>query len=124
MAELGELRESYREILDRGTRLVAVSVEPPETSERLRKRLDFDVAFVSDVDGTLFDVLNIRDAGGAPPPAVTGAATGTSRDIFLPTTFLLDPDGVVRWVYRPETYRVRASVAEVLAAIDAVRAAS
>jgi alkyl hydroperoxide reductase subunit AhpC len=79
---------------------------------------------VSDPNGTLFDLLNLRDAGGAPPPAMSGAAPGASRDIFLPATFLVDPEGVIRWVYRPATYRVRASVAEVLAAIDAARGAS
>jgi peroxiredoxin len=100
-----------------------VSVEPPAVSEALRRRLDFDVTFVSDTEGVFFDVLHIRDRGGAPPPAVTGAPPGASRDIFLPTTFLIDPEGVIRWVYRPDTYRVRASVPEVLAAIDAAQAA-
>jgi len=101
-----------------------VSVEPPATSEALRQRLGFEIEFVSDEQGVLFDLLNVRDAGGAPPPAVTGAAPGTSRDIFLPTTFLVDPAGVVRWVYRPSSYRVRASVTEVLTAIDAARGRS
>ena len=104
--------------------MVAVSVEPPATSEALRRRLDFDMEFVSDEAGTLFDLLNVRDAGGAPPAAITGAAPDASPDIFLPTTFLVDPSGVVRWVYRPATYRVRASVAEVLSAIDAVQGRS
>jgi peroxiredoxin len=124
VAELGELRRSYQAILDRGVRLVAVSVDAPETSEALRQRLDFDIDFVSDTRGTLFDVLNVRDRGGAPPQVITGAPPGASRDIFLPTTFLVDGEGVIRWVHRPRSYRVRASVADVLAAIDAAQGAS
>ena len=39
------------------------------------------------------------------------------------TTSLLDDEGVTRWIYRPDTYRVRASVEEILTVIDAQRAA-
>ena len=45
---------------------------------------------------------------------------GGSRDLFLSTTFLLDEEAVIRWVYRPDTYRVRAPAREVLQAIDAL----
>ena len=124
MAELGELRKNYQAILERGVEVVAVSVDPPETSQRLRERLDFDIRFLSDPDGILMDALNIRDRGGAPPPAMTGQPEDASRDIFLPTTFLVGPEGVIRWVYRPDTYRVRATIPEVLAAIDAAQADS
>ena len=41
-----------------------------------------------------------------------------SRDVFLATTFLLDAQDRVRWVYRPETYRVRAPAEGVLREID------
>jgi peroxiredoxin len=122
VTELGELRKSYGEIAERGVEVVAVSVDPPEVSERLRRRLGLEIRFLSDPDGTLMDPLHIRHRGGRPgflPPA-EGAARA---DIFLPTTFLLDGDGVIRWIYRPDTYRVRASPREVLAAIDAARTA-
>jgi peroxiredoxin len=126
VTELGELREHYGEILERGVEVVAVSVDPPETSERLRRRLALEIRFVSDPEGTLMDPLGIRHRGGRPP---FGAPAGASRDIFLPTTFLVDVDagaggagaGVVRWVYRPHSYRVRATPQEVLAALDAAR---
>ena len=39
------------------------------------------------------------------------------------TTFLLDEGGVIRWIYRPDTYRMRASVDEILSIIDGQRAA-
>jgi len=56
-----------------------------------------------------------------PPSFITHRpADGGSRDLFLSTTFLLDEEGVIRWVYRPDTYRVRAPAREVLRAIDAL----
>jgi peroxiredoxin len=92
--------------------VAALSVDPPAVSEKLRTRLGLEIPFVCDPEGTLFDVLDIREAGGQIPRQTT--------DIFKPTTFLLDPDGVVRWVVRPESYRVRAGIDEVVAAIDRV----
>ena len=62
--------------------------------------------------------LNIRHDGGMPPALIAGevAKVNPSKDIFLATTFL-------RWVYRPDTYRMRASVDEIVAAFDALPAA-
>ena len=122
MTELGELRKSYGAIAERGVELVAVSVDPPEVSERLRRRLGLEIRFLSDPDGSLMDPLQIRHRGGR-PGFLAPAAGAAGADIFLPTSFLLDGDGVIRWIHRPDTYRVRASSREVLAAIDAARSA-
>jgi hypothetical protein len=70
------------------------------------------------------DPLHIRHDGGMPPALIVGevAKVNPSKDLFLTTNFLLDEDGVIRWIYRPDTYRVRASIDELIAAIDAHRA--
>ena len=120
MTELGELRKRYREIMDRGVEVVALSVDPPAITEKLRKKLDLPIRFVCDVDGTLMDPLHIRHDGGMPPAMVAGevAKINPSKDLFLATNFLLDEQGVIRWIYRPDTYRMRASIDELIAAID------
>jgi len=120
MTELGELRKRYREIMDRGVEIVAVSVDPPAITEKLRKKLDLPIRFLCDVDGTLMDPLHIRHDGGMPPAMVAGevAKINPSKDLFLATNFLLDEQGVIRWIYRPDTYRMRASIDELIAAID------
>jgi len=124
VTELGELRKHYQAILDRGVEVVAVSVDPPDVAQRLREKLDLPIRFLSDERGTLMDALGIRDIDGLPalgPPGWGAALRGrASRDIFLPTTFLLDGVGVIRWIYRPDTYRVRAPARAVLAAVDAL----
>jgi peroxiredoxin len=99
-----------------------VSVEPPEVSEALRQRLGVGIRFVSDQRGVLMDALDIRHRDGLPPPFVTQRpADGDSRDIFMTTSFLVDEAGRIRWIYRPDTYRVRAPARDVLRAIDALR---
>ena len=121
MTELGELRKHYRDILDRRVEVVAVSVDPPDVSEKLRRKLDLPIRFLSDERGTLMDALHVRHRDGTPPSFITHRpADGGGRDLFLSTTFLLDEEGVIRWVYRPDTYRVRAPAREVLRAIDAL----
>jgi peroxiredoxin len=115
----------------RGVVVVAVSVDPPDTSERLRRRLQLDIRFLSDTAGALLDRLGIRDYQGRPPAALMPPGHRQrvdDRDIFLPTTFLVSvPEtendaAVILWVYRPTSYRVRATPDDVIAAIDAAAA--
>jgi len=122
VTELGELRRHYQEILERGVEVAAVSVDPPEVSEKLRQKLGVGIRFLSDERGMLMDALDVRDRDGLPPDFITGGLGKgrESRDIFLATTFLVDEGGVIRWLYRPDTYRVRAPASEVLQAIDAL----
>jgi peroxiredoxin len=119
VTELGQLRAHWQEFLDRGVEVVAVSVDPPDVSERLRQRLGLDIRFLADERGTLMDALHVRDRNAAPPAFMAGRPLA-SRDVFLPTTFLVDRDGVIRWIYRPDTYRVRAPAEALLRAVDDV----
>jgi hypothetical protein len=75
-----------------------------------------------DVDCTLMEPLGIRDDAGMPPALIAGevAKINPSKDLFLATNYLVDGSGVIRWIYRPDTYRMRASIDELVAAIDAL----
>lgn len=99
-----------------------MSVDPPEVAEPMRRKLGLPIRILCDVDGKLMDPLNIRHDGGRPPDVVAGqvAKINPSRDLFLATNFLVGADGVIQWIYRPDTYRMRASVDELIAAIDAI----
>jgi len=91
--------------------VLAVSVDPPETSRRLRDRLDSQITFLSDPDGVLLDRLGIRHRD---PP-------GRNGDIAFPTAVLVDEGGTIRWIYQSDTYRQRASPDEIFAAIADLR---
>jgi peroxiredoxin len=97
----------YDRIQQRGVDLFAVSVDPPEASAALKKRLEVDFTFLSDPDGKVLDLLGIRHRG----------AHG-GKDIAYPTQVLVDREGVVRWTYESESYRVRASPEEIFAALE------
>ena len=89
--------------------LYAVSVDPPETSEALRQRLKSSFTFLSDPDGKVLDLLNIRHRGGH-----------EQRDIAYPTQVLVDKHGIVRWTFESENFRVRARPDEIFAALAAL----
>ncbi len=91
--------------------MYAVSVDPPETSEALRQRLHCDFTFLSDRDGTVLDLLNIRHRGAHPT---------SHGDIAYPTQVLVDRDGIVRWTYQSESYRTRARPDQIFAAVAAL----
>ena len=74
----------------------------------LRERVGADYTFLSDPDATVLDRLNIRHH--TPNPS--------GKDIAIPTQILVDKAGIVRWVYRPSNYRIRARPETVLAVLE------
>jgi peroxiredoxin len=86
--------------------LFAVSVDPPETSEALRKRLQCSFTFLSDAKGELLDRLNIRHRSGH-----------NGHDIAFPAQVLVDKDGIVRWTYQSDNLRVRARPEQIFNAV-------
>jgi len=107
--ELSVMNEYYERIRAGGVELVAVSVDPPDVSERLRERLAVPFTFLSDTRGELLDALGIRHRGGH-----------GDNDIAYPAQVLVDANGVVRWTFRANSYRHRAHPDDVLAAIAAL----
>jgi peroxiredoxin len=99
----------YDRIREQDVELFAVSVDPPEASEALRRRLEADFTFLCDTEGQVLDLLGIRHRS---------ARMEDGGDIAYPTQVLVDKDGTVRWTYSSSNYRVRATPDEVFAAID------
>lgn len=88
-----------------------MSVDPPDASRRLARRLKSRFTFLSDQDGVLLDELGIRHRGGRDDGA----------DIAYPTAVLVDTDGIVRWTFQADTYRSRASAEQIFGAIAELR---
>jgi peroxiredoxin len=88
--------------------LFAVSVDPPETSKRLKARLNSSFTFLCDSEGALLDALGIRHRD----------SPGGYGDIAFPTAILVDSKGIVRWTYETDTYRRRARPEEIFRAIE------
>jgi len=92
----------------RGIRIVGISVDPPDVNRRHSQKLGYTFPLLSDPDAKIirrYDVLH-----------PTAGPKGS--DIARPAEFLLDSDGIVRWVNLTENIAVRARPEQALEALN------
>lgn len=90
----------------RGLRVVGISVDPPEVSRRQSQKLGYTLPLLSDPDARVIRRYDVLHPGMGPK----------GSDIARPAEFLLDSDGIVRWVNLTENIAVRARPEQVLEA--------
>jgi len=86
-------------------KVVAISVDSPEESQDLRKKAGLNFLFLSDPNATAiraYDLLHVKQG-------ING------HDVARPGEFLVDSQGIVRWVNLTEDFRVRAPAEQFLA---------
>ena len=88
---------------------MAVSVDPPERNALLRRRLGAEFTFLSDPGLTLIDHLGIRYR----------RRHTSEGSLAVPSQFLVDREGVIRWVTIATTWRKRPPPRRVLAGLAA-----
>ena len=92
----------------RSIRVVGISVDPPEINQRQSQKRGYTFPLLSDPNAKVnrrYDVLH-------PGAGRKGA------DIARPAEFLIDSNGVVRWVNLTENIAVRARPEQVLEALN------
>ena len=83
----------------------------PDTVEQLGKMLTqieadiSDVRLLADSEATVIDRYGLRNEE-------------SSRNLPHPTTFVIDPDGVVRWRFTEVNYKIRPTNDDVLQALE------
>jgi peroxiredoxin len=100
-----------------GVALVAISPDTVEEARATRDRRGLGMTLLSDATLAVTDRYGVRHPRGFAPPS---AGRGMARPLAIPTTFLIDREGVVRWVDQAEDYRVRSDAPRVLAAVRRV----
>ena len=89
-------------------RLIAISVDPPETNREHCRKQGYTFTFLSDTNSEVirrYDLLHEK-AGPA------------SEDISRPAEFLVDAGGKVRWANLAPSIAVRARPEEIVKVID------
>jgi len=81
-----------------------ISVDSPEDSRALRRRLGLEFPLLSDAGRELIDLMQIRYRRLNP----------SGGDIAIPTVVYADRDGIIRWVFQTDDYRVRPRPEEIL----------
>lgn len=88
--------------------MVGISVDSPEVNRRQSQRLGYSFPLLSDPDARVIRRYDLLHRGAGPKGA----------DVARPAEFLLDSDGIVRWVNLTENIAVRARPEEVLKAFE------
>lgn len=129
---LRALQERVDDMTERGARLVAVSPQIADESLSLvqKHELTFDV--LSDIGsdtakqyGLAFDLPEelaaVYDDFGMDLQRVNA---GHARTLPLPATYVIAPDGTIRWAFVNTDYTTRAEPADIIAALDSLNAVS
>jgi len=103
--------EELRPELDAyGVELVTICADTPEAIRKGRSKHGAKAIMLSDADLAVTSRYNLRNERNLSPKGL--------GPLPIPTTFLVDSDGVVRWIDQSEDYQVRSSPERVLAAIQ------
>jgi peroxiredoxin len=105
---LRSFQHRISEFESRGIRVVGISVDPPEINRRQSQKLGYTFPLLSDPDTRVIRRYDVLHPGAGPKRA----------DIARPAEFILDSNGVVRWVNLTENIAVRARPEQVLEALN------
>lgn len=95
------------ELVRRKGRLLTISVDPPELSQRVISANKLAFPILSDPRGEVVRRYGLLHSGGGPG----------GNDIAKPAMMLVAPDGRVLWRFQSPRVQERARVADVLEAV-------
>ena len=93
----------------RGIEIVAISSDTPEEIRKGRDKHGARARLLSDAGLEVTDLYGLRNP--------TNLTPGGIRPMPIPTTFLVDAQGLVRWIDQSEDYMLRSDPGRVLEAI-------
>jgi peroxiredoxin len=94
----------------RGIRIVGISIDAPEINRRQSQKLGYSFPLLSDPKAEVIRRYDVLHPGAGPKGA----------DIARPAEFLIDSNGMVRWVNLTENIAVRARPKQVLDAFNQI----
>src|SRR5260370_24173323 len=127
--QIRELTTAFPEYQKRGVTPVAVSVEKPDEEAKTKATDSVSFPVLSDSDLALIEPFHVvhkvegkeLEMMGKYGVNLESASGRTHHVIAIPSLFLIDRNGVVRWAHSDPTYTVRPTTAQILAAIVAAQ---
>jgi peroxiredoxin len=125
------LATAYPEYQKRGVTPVTVSVDTPDAEAKTKATYAIPFPVLSDSDARMieaFHVVNkVDDATLAKMKGfgvdLESYSGKTHHEIAIPSLFLIDRTGIVRWAHSDPDFKVRPSTAQILGAIDGAKLA-
>ncbi len=120
------LATAYPEYQRRGVTPVTVSVDTPDAESKTRTTYAIPFPVLSDSDATMIEAFHVvNKVDDATLAKMKGFGVDLERfsgkphhEIAVPSLFLIDRMGIVRWAHSDPDFKVRPSTAQILAAID------
>jgi peroxiredoxin len=107
---LRSFQQKLPEFDARGIRVVGISVDLPETNRKQSQKLGYTFPLLSDPKGEVIRRYDVLHPGAGPKGA----------DIARPAEFMIDSNGIVRWVNLTENIAVRARPEQALSAFNEI----
>ncbi len=105
--------EELRPELDaRGIKIVTVSIDSSSDIKKSRHKHGAQAIMLADTELAVVTRYGLRNEKNLSPNGIAA--------LPIPTSLLVDKDGVVRWIDQSEDYQVRSQPDRVLAAISAI----
>jgi len=103
-AQIRELAARYRELRDRGARIVFASPQPEKETRRIAEKFDIEADFLCDPGNRAARKLGLLHVDGIPPGM---GLLGYESDTVFPTVVVADARGDVIYACISDNYRVR-----------------
>ena len=124
--QIHELTTAYSEFQKRGIAILAISVDRAEEAARTQATYEIPFPVLADPDLEAHRAFRVtREVGDEELARLKGmgmdlerSSGQTHHQVAVPAMFLVDSSGLVRWAHADHDYKVRPSVAQILAAID------
>lgn len=95
---------------EKGIEIVTVSTDTPEKNREGHAKHGLKATLLADPKLEITDRFNLRNPFNVSPLGVGG--------LPIPTTFLVDASGTVRWIDQTDDYMLRSAPERVLEAIE------
>lgn len=104
MAQIKEVADNYKQLADKGVKLLMVSPQSHKNTAELAARFDVPMAFLVDKGLVVAKSLGIEALSGLPAGL---EALGYDSDTVLPTVVITDKDKKIIFCDQTDNYRVR-----------------
>ena len=100
------MASNYDKFKAAGAEILAISVDPPEKSREMAEKLKLTFTLLSDPEHKVIDRYGILDPGGK---------------ISIASVFVVDKNGIVRWSYVTDDYKLRPLDETILAELAKIK---
>lgn len=126
--QIHQLTEAYPQYRERGVIPVAISVDRPDESAKTQATYEIPFPVLSDTDLAAHRAYRVmHEVDEAERERLQGfgmdieQASGRDHHVIaIPSVFVIDAEGIVRWAHADPDYRTRPSNEQILAVIDAL----